>query len=339
MNIRKPTDYSAMYAVLDQLMAVDLPQVELYFEIGRAVSARAEKGAAVAASEYLQTAYPEASGFSPRNLRRMREFYRTYENTPELAMQARRIGWTQNVVILEADLTLEERGWYLRAAEQFSCSKKELNDQIRASAHLENSLDGAVGMCYTEREETLQECENQDDKDTFCVSRQYLQKPNGRVCDEKLGEKGRIGAGIPHRISGYQPGGDRQSCVSSRPAEAGPARDRLYWQNGPPASKQRLRSVRSADWDGPGKSARYVPHLRRRLRWKDAPLDGVHREAQPGGSRSLVYRRFRGHLAGCAGRVPGNFEGNGETQRWISWLSGERRSMCSGTPTEMTTSV
>ena len=42
MNIRKPTDYSAMYAALDQLMAVDLPQVELYFEIGRAVSARAE---------------------------------------------------------------------------------------------------------------------------------------------------------------------------------------------------------------------------------------------------------------------------------------------------------
>ena len=170
MNIRKPTDYSAMYAALDQLMAVDLPQVELYFEIGRAVSARAEKGAAVATSEYFQTAYPEASGFSPRNLRRMREFYRTYENTPELAMQARRIGWTQNVVILEADLTLEERGWYLRAAEQFSWSKKELNDQIRASAHLESALDDAEGMCYTDREETVQECEKQDDKDTFCVS-------------------------------------------------------------------------------------------------------------------------------------------------------------------------
>ena len=211
MNIRKPTDYSTMYAALDQLMAVDLPQVELYFEIGRAVSARAEKGAAVAASEYLQTAYPEASGFSPRNLRRMREFYRTYENTPELAMQARRIGWTQNVVILEADLTLEERGWYLRAAEQFSCSKKELNDQIRASAHLESALDDAEGMCYTEREEPVQECEKQNDKDTFCVSRQYLQKPNGRVCDERLGEKGRIEAEIPHRISGYQPGGDWQS--------------------------------------------------------------------------------------------------------------------------------
>ena len=58
MNIRKPTNYSAMYAVLDRLMVEELPQVELYFEIGRAVCARTEKGAAVAASEYLQAAYP-----------------------------------------------------------------------------------------------------------------------------------------------------------------------------------------------------------------------------------------------------------------------------------------
>lgn len=65
MNIRKSTDYSAMYAVLDRLMVEELPQVELYFEIGRAVCARTEKGAAVAASEYLQATYPEATGFSP----------------------------------------------------------------------------------------------------------------------------------------------------------------------------------------------------------------------------------------------------------------------------------
>lgn len=290
MNIRKPIDYSSMYVALDRLMVEELPQVELYFEIGRAVCARTEEGAAVAASEYLQGAYPETVGFSPRNLRRMREFFRIYENIPELRRLAMKISWTQNVVILEAELTMEERAWYLRAAEQFSWSKKELADQIRASAHLESALDDAEGMCYTEREETVQECEKQDDKDTFCVSWKYLQKPNGRVCDERLGEKGGIEAGIPHRISGYQPGGDRQSCVSSRPAEAGPAWDRVYWQSGPPAPKQRLRPVRSADRDGPGKSARYVPHLRRRFRWEDAPPDGVHREAQPGGSRSLVHR-------------------------------------------------
>ena len=91
MNIRKPTDYTAMFAALDTLMAAQLPQMELYCEIGRVVSRRSEKGAAVAASEYLQAAYPTAEGFSPRNLRRMRDFYRMYGNMPELLAEAIRL--------------------------------------------------------------------------------------------------------------------------------------------------------------------------------------------------------------------------------------------------------
>ena len=49
MNIRKPTDYSTMFAALDAAVAAQLPQMELYCEIGRVVSGRSEKGAAVAA--------------------------------------------------------------------------------------------------------------------------------------------------------------------------------------------------------------------------------------------------------------------------------------------------
>ena len=81
MNIRKPTDYSTLFSELDKLMATQLPQMELYCEIGRVVSGRSEKGAAVAASEYLQDTYPAAEGFSPRNLRRMRAFYAAYEKS------------------------------------------------------------------------------------------------------------------------------------------------------------------------------------------------------------------------------------------------------------------
>ena len=40
MNIRKLTDYTAMFAALDTLMAAQLPQMELYCEIGRVVSGR-----------------------------------------------------------------------------------------------------------------------------------------------------------------------------------------------------------------------------------------------------------------------------------------------------------
>ena len=53
MNTRTSIDYSSMYVALDRLMVEELPQVELYFEIGRAICTRTEKRAAVAASEYL----------------------------------------------------------------------------------------------------------------------------------------------------------------------------------------------------------------------------------------------------------------------------------------------
>ena len=79
MNIRKPIDYSILFSELENLMAAQHSQMELYCEIGRLVSGRAEKGSTVAASEYLQDTYPATEGFSPRNLRRMRAFYMAYE--------------------------------------------------------------------------------------------------------------------------------------------------------------------------------------------------------------------------------------------------------------------
>lgn len=65
MNIRKPTDYTAMFTTLDTLMAAQLPQMELYCEIGRLVSGRAEKGAAVAASESCKPPIPQPRAFLP----------------------------------------------------------------------------------------------------------------------------------------------------------------------------------------------------------------------------------------------------------------------------------
>lgn len=114
------------------------------------VSGRPEKGAAVAAAEYLQGTYPDATGFSPRSLRRMRDFYRIYESAPEVMDEAMIIGWTQNIVIMEADLTLQEKTWYIRAVRQFGWSKLELVEQIAASAHLEIVLDLPEEVCYTE---------------------------------------------------------------------------------------------------------------------------------------------------------------------------------------------
>ena len=104
MNIRKAVDYSTMFATLESVMKADLPQMELHCEIGKAVCAHSEKGAAVAAAEFIKEQYPDMTGFSPRNVRRMRDFWQLYSGTPELLGEALHLNWTQNVVIMEAEL-------------------------------------------------------------------------------------------------------------------------------------------------------------------------------------------------------------------------------------------
>ena len=303
MNIRKPTDYSTLFAALDALMAAQLPQMELYCEIGRQVSGRSEKGAAVAASEYLQATYPAAEGFSPRNLRRMRDFYRMYGDTPELLAAVMRLNWTQDVVIMEAGLTMDERCWYIRKAAESGLSKTELLRMIASSAHLEIALGENEDTCYTVEKDAFSE-KNQYEEYPVYLPRQHLPQPHGRVRDEGLGEEGGAGVTIPYRVKGHQSGGDRQSGLSPCAAQAGGAWDLLRRPRGAAAHQSGLRRIRSPDWHGSGQPPGYVPHLRRRLRRQAAPPDGLHRPPRRC-CRPMVHRRLRIDLAGCAGGVPG----------------------------------
>ena len=303
MNIRKPTDYSILFSKLDRLMAEQLSQMNLYCEIGRLVSSKAEKGAAVAASEYLQMTYPAVEGFSPRNLRRMRAFYATYEESPEITRQAMNLGWTQNVAILERCSSNEERAWYIRAVLRCGWKKAKLLEAIESQAWLHSSLDEPMVSCYTGEKEIFQESEC-DEKNTLCMPWKYLPQPDGGVRDEGLGEEGRTCLTVPYRVGGDQPGGDWQSGLSSGAAQAGGARDILRRPRSAAAHQSGLRQVRPADWHGQRKPAEYAPHLRWRPGWQAPPLDGLHRPPRRC-CRPMVHRRLRIDLAGCAGGVPG----------------------------------
>ena len=87
MNVRKPADYGTMYRELTAILAQNLPQMDEIFAIDKVICQRPEKGSAVAAAEFLQANFPDRAGFSPRNMRRMRDFYRTYENDQRLLWQ------------------------------------------------------------------------------------------------------------------------------------------------------------------------------------------------------------------------------------------------------------
>ena len=87
MNVRKPVDYGTMYRKLTTVLAQNLPQMDEIYAIGKTISQRPAKGPAVIAAEFLQANFPDRTGFSPRNVRRMRDFYKTYENDQKLLRQ------------------------------------------------------------------------------------------------------------------------------------------------------------------------------------------------------------------------------------------------------------
>ena len=148
MNVRKPVDYGAMYLELAAILAQNLPQMDEIHVIGKAISQRPEKGAAVAAAEFLQANFPDRTGFSPRNVRRMRDFYRTYENDQTLLRLAMKIGWTLNVVIMEAELTREQRISCLRKVASKKLSKKKLLEIILNGVFAEEPVDASDKICY-----------------------------------------------------------------------------------------------------------------------------------------------------------------------------------------------
>jgi len=240
VNIRKKVDYSEMYVALDNAVAGAYSQMQMYAQIGKAVSSREEKGAAVAAAEYLQEQYPNIPGFSPRNLRRMREFYRVYSQNAEAFNLAMQIGWTQNVVILEAELTMQEHVWYLEQVVALNWSKKVLTENIQNAIHQKVHLDDLDDPCYTvQNDMTL---ENPVDEDT-------VSQPVGATPD-------------PDRES------DGESIIAGI---------YLRFENRPSIAECRLRQLRHPDWDGTNRPSGYVLHLWRRFFREDIPPDRVHR--------------------------------------------------------------
>ena len=53
MNVRKPVDYGTMYRELAAILPQNLPQMDEIHAIGKVICQRPEKGAAVAAAEFM----------------------------------------------------------------------------------------------------------------------------------------------------------------------------------------------------------------------------------------------------------------------------------------------
>jgi hypothetical protein len=108
--------------------------MELYTLIGRCICRQGEKAFVAHLSETLAIRFPSLKGFSLRNLRRMRDFYRTYADAPALMEKAQSLSWTQNTVILECCEIDEQRSFYICLAAAQNLSKLALMNAIQENA-------------------------------------------------------------------------------------------------------------------------------------------------------------------------------------------------------------
>jgi predicted nuclease of restriction endonuclease-like (RecB) superfamily len=120
--------------------AVNQELLGLYWSIGKSIVEQQEKhkwGNSVVEklAVDLSREFSGVSGYSAKNLWRMRLFYLAYKNNPKLARLVREIPWGQNIVILQMVKDDDEREYYIRATAQMGWSRKVLLNQIKAGAY------------------------------------------------------------------------------------------------------------------------------------------------------------------------------------------------------------
>ncbi|VTS00492.1 Uncharacterized protein OS=gamma proteobacterium HdN1 GN=HDN1F_36730 PE=4 SV=1: DUF1016 [Gemmata massiliana] len=109
--------------------------VDLYWRIGAHLSAKIAvgewgDGTVEQLATHIRRMQPNATGFSAKNLWRMRQFYDTYANSPILSPLVRELSWTHNLIILSRSKREDEREFYLRVCQRERWTKRELERQL-----------------------------------------------------------------------------------------------------------------------------------------------------------------------------------------------------------------
>lgn len=140
-------------AQLKAAASVNSEMILLYWEIGKDIVEKQAKdgwGANVIekCSRDLQNEFPGISGFSSRNMWRMRAFYNAYKDIPKVLPQAvaelderglpiclKCIPWGHNAILLEKLELIQERLWYARLIVSESLSRDGLVNAIKTNLY------------------------------------------------------------------------------------------------------------------------------------------------------------------------------------------------------------
>ena len=134
------TDFEAIISIIEKsreraFQAINQELINMYWEISAFLSNKVKtenwgKSIVMVFSKYIQSHFKGIKGFSHQNLWRMKQFFETYNGNEKLSPLVREISWTNNVLIMMASKTDEERESYLLLSSKNNYSKRELERQI-----------------------------------------------------------------------------------------------------------------------------------------------------------------------------------------------------------------
>ena len=120
--------------------------IMLYWRIGQVINAHKTWGNKfvenLAADIKLE--FPNATGYSARNLKYMAKFAETYPDIEFVQTVSAQISWSHNVAILDKVKDADQRVWYMESASKNGWSRNVLVHQIESGLYERQALSGKV---------------------------------------------------------------------------------------------------------------------------------------------------------------------------------------------------
>ena len=125
----------------------------LYFRIGKIISENQKYGSNFinSLSTSLKIDFPNATGFSPRNLARMKKFYETYGNFSNLPTALAKLPWSFNCLLIDKVCDFDKRIWYAEKCFENGWSYVVLTHQIDLRLY-ERQADKTLKLTNFERQ-------------------------------------------------------------------------------------------------------------------------------------------------------------------------------------------
>ena len=116
--------------------------INMYFRMGKIISENTKYGNnfILILSKSLKLEFTDSTGFSERNLRRMKAFYEEYKEFEILPPAVAELPWTHNYILLEKIKDIDKRLWYAEECIKNGWSKIVLIHQIELELYERKQL-------------------------------------------------------------------------------------------------------------------------------------------------------------------------------------------------------